>query len=85
MLLLYYNPKYRSQLTPSERERDELSYEAAQTALKNEGVQAVRAGNDYTPEDFRDTKHLSPSGGARLANQVADEVERMAQKLRYEN
>jgi hypothetical protein len=85
VLLMYYNPKYRSQLTQSEQDRDELSYELAETALRNEGLEAVRAGADYKPEDFRDTKHLSPSGGARLANLVADEVERMAKKLRYEN
>lgn len=85
VLLLYHNPQYRSQLTASEQQRDKLAYEAAQAMISKEGLQVLQTGDDYKSEDFRDTRHLSPSGGARLADQVAAEVIYMAQKLRYEN
>jgi hypothetical protein len=85
VLLLYHNPQYRSELTESEQRRDKLAYEAAQAMIRKEGLQAIQSGDDYKPEDFRDTRHLSPSGGARLADQVAVAVVQMAHKLRYEN
>lgn len=84
LVLSYYNPYFRHKyLTKPQQHSEKLAYSLTQDLFKKEGVRSIRSGDAYNPADFRDPIHLSPSGGQRLAIDVAKEVKEMAKELGY--
>ncbi len=49
--------------------------------LRSAGIQSQEAGLDYDDADYADLVHLVPSGGDRLAREVAPQVRRIAHDL----
>jgi hypothetical protein len=84
-VLTFYNPFFRYKyLTPVQRQSEKLSYDATEELFESQGINAIQSGIDYKAEDFRDPIHLGPTGGAKLAAVVAEEVKVMSKKLGYE-
>jgi hypothetical protein len=52
-------------------------------ALESLEFTALHVGTEYLPEDYADWSHLTASGGAKLAEQVAPKVREMARRLGY--
>jgi hypothetical protein len=77
------SPFFRHQLTPGEFARNEQAIHDAVAMLHAEGYAALEYGGDYTDEDYGDRTHLAPSGGEKLAAEVAHEVTALAGRLDY--
>lgn len=77
MILSLDCPYYRDQLTPEELDRDETAYQMGLAVWPQHGIRSLLAGVGYTAEDYADRRHMSASGGAKLAEQVAAEVLKM--------
>lgn len=67
-------PYYRDQLTPEELARDEAAYRLTAAVWSKHGIRCMVSGRGFSAEDYRDRRHLSASGGAKLAQQVAAEI-----------
>jgi hypothetical protein len=77
------SPYYVERLTAEDQRRfDELLHGSA-SVLEEAGYEAVVEGNEFTADDFADMLHLTPSGGAKLADLVAPRVAAMAEQLGY--
>lgn len=74
---------YRRQLPSDELARDEQAIHETVALLRANGYVASDYGADFTETDYGDRTHLSPMGGEKLANQVAQEITRMVEKLGY--
>ena len=77
MILSLDCPYYRDQLTPEELIRDETAYRIGAAVWPQHGIRSLLAGVGYTAEDYVDRRHLSASGGVKLAKQVAGEIRQM--------
>lgn len=85
VLLLATNPELRKKyLSDSLMKRDRLAFAKATSVITKYGMHTLEAGDDYQGSDFRDTMHLGPTGGYKLADQTAIEVKKMARELGYE-
>jgi hypothetical protein len=83
MVVAAESPFYLERLTADDRD---LYYALARLSaekLEGAGFAAMEMGKGYAPDDYTDRCHLSESGGALLAAQVADRVQRMALELGY--
>lgn len=75
IILLNQNaPFYRSKLTKSESDRDELVFEGYAALWRKFGFTCKVVGKDFENEDFYDRSHLSASGGRKLAHLVANYI-----------
>lgn len=64
--------------------RDRLAYDSADSLLRSFGMHSLQVGEQYEGKDFRDTMHLSATGGYKLAQQTAVELEKIAKQLGYD-
>jgi len=53
------------------------------TRLRNQGVAALEVGGSMDTDDFRDSVHLTASGGAKLAKELAPAIRALARRLGY--
>ena len=74
MVLCQNAPFYRQKLTPDEQERDLAAFRGCEAAWRKEGITCVISGLDFEDADYNDRAHLTPSGGRKLARQVATEL-----------
>jgi hypothetical protein len=74
MLLVENCPYYRDQLTASERARDNLVFSWYQALWRAHGVSCAVIGRDFSALDYHDRAHLAPSGGEKLALDVAGRI-----------
>lgn len=80
LILLSKNaPYYLDRLSPAERARDAFVYGACAQIWRDHGIACEIAGDGFTPEDYVDRAHLSPSGGRKLAELVAPMISRFKQ------
>jgi hypothetical protein len=78
IILLSQNaPIYRSKLTPSEQDRDEVVFKGYADLWRNFGFTCKIVGDDFDNQDFYDRSHLSATGGRKLAHLVADYVRQL--------
>jgi hypothetical protein len=77
------SPYYVERLTAEERLRFGETLRGTASALEDAGYQAIVQGDEFTANDFVDSRHLTPSGGAKLADLVAPRVAAMAAQLGY--
>ncbi|MDX2185889.1 MAG: hypothetical protein SFV32_03065 [Opitutaceae bacterium] len=78
------SPYYLSRLTPEEQERDRAALEASAAAWEREGYYGMHYGAGFTETDFVDRTHLTATGGAKLAKQVAAKIRAIAKEQNYE-
>lgn len=83
-LVTDYDPYFWDYLPSSYKERSMRSRLFAVKMLQKLGYHAMRIGEDFMVEDFKDTMHFSPSGGRKMAEKVAPEIKQMAYDLGYE-
>jgi hypothetical protein len=77
MVLCQNAPYYRNRLTPDEQARDEAVWRGFAALWREQGIASFVNGTDFEDADYNDRTHLTPSGGRKLAAQVAKEIERM--------
>lgn len=77
MVLCQNAPYYRHRLTPDEQARDEAVWRGHVTLWRDQGVACFINGTDFEDADYNDRTHLTPSGGRKLADQVAQEIQHM--------
>lgn len=77
ILLSQPSPYYLDQLTPDERARHRFAFAAYEEVWRRHGIACVTAGTDFTAADYLDRIHLSPTGGHKLAELVAQEILRL--------
>ena len=77
------NPRTLAHMSDEARTATLLWDVAAAGELAQLGYTARVAGLDFTADDFVDEGHLMPSGGQKLAVEIAGEVKALAQKLQY--
>ncbi len=84
LILLAYNaPYFSSQLSKDEYAAYEFAFSQGKYWLQKAGYHSVLIGPDLTDEDFADRVHLAPSGGRKLASDIAPEIRAMAVQLGY--
>lgn len=77
------SPYYTRQLNDSERARDEIAVQDALAGWREAGYSSIDYGGDFSVADYGDRTHLTVSGGRKLAELVAAEVEAMSDRLGY--
>ncbi len=83
LLVESYSTYYLDQLTPGERACHDAGARLAVRRLRRLGFAAAEIEKGYSAADYADVVHLAESGGAKLAAQVAPEIERLARRLGY--
>jgi hypothetical protein len=83
LCVLHVSPYYRERLTAEEQGRYYETFACSVPALKQLGYGAVEVGRDYCVMDYMDSGHLSDSGAAKMAVEVAGEVRDFARRLGY--
>jgi hypothetical protein len=83
MLVGRNSPFYRRRLPADEQVRDEVGYRDAVSLWRNAGFPAIEYGRDFGDDDYGDRTHLSKTGGLKLAELVAPEVEAIARRRSY--
>jgi hypothetical protein len=78
-----FSPHYLACLTPDERSRYDLVCRATALHLRRQGFPALEVGASFGVDDFVDMRHLSESGGCRLAAELAPQVRDLARRLGY--
>jgi hypothetical protein len=79
-----YNPWFVARLTSAEQSRLNLSYTKAAEQFSDAGYHVLSLlDQGFDLSDFKDTVHLGPSGGKRLAHFVADSIRSTATKLDF--
>jgi hypothetical protein len=68
---------------PGFRARYEQRVHDMVEGLRGHGVDAVAAGRTMIDDDFRDSVHLTASGGEKLAQELAPAIRSMARRLGY--
>ncbi len=82
MVLSQNAPFYRSRLTPSELERDNIVFDACAKVWESVGVSTLVCGADFENIDFVDRTHLTQSGGRKLAELVAEKVKQISKSIK---
>jgi hypothetical protein len=75
IVLVRGNPYFMQTFTAQDRQNLETIYRLGQDALKRLGFQVFTMSKDYTADDFVDAGHFMPSGGRKLAKEVAAHVQ----------
>ena len=78
VVLTEMSSRDRARLSPSERTRLALLYEAASARWERAGYRTMVVGGDFAPEDYFDLNHFTDKGGAKLARAVAAPVRELA-------
>lgn len=76
------NPKHLSHISTKLEQSSKDMNRLARDLLIALNYHAIDMGQNFVPEDFYDSRHLSASGGNKVAIQVAKEVKNMA-KINY--
>jgi hypothetical protein len=84
MVVVPESPYYVGRLSPDEQRHYHVLGRLTAEKLEAAGFAALDPGAIFSPEDFADEKHLTASGGAKLADLVAGRVRRMAAELGYD-
>ena len=79
------SPHYTRQLPETIKHREDLAVGTSLAGLRSIGYSAMEYGREYDLNDYGDRTHLTKRGGARLAAEVAPEVQALAQRLGYLN
>jgi hypothetical protein len=74
MVLLPNSPYFVKRLSNDEQARQSLGFSESCKQWETAGFHSIEAGKDFCEEDYVDRLHLAPSGGSKLANQVAAEI-----------
>ncbi|SHH64459.1 hypothetical protein SAMN05444169_8534 [Bradyrhizobium erythrophlei] len=77
------NPRTLARLPERIRSGMSLQIQDASVAFVDQGYNTVVAGRNLTPTDFVDEGHLMPSGGRKLAVEIADFIGPLARHLNY--
>jgi hypothetical protein len=77
------SPLYTRQLSKEILARDEDAIAGTESALKALGYDCIDYGRDFSDDDFGDRTHLTSTGGDKLADLVAPEVQALAARLGY--
>jgi lysophospholipase L1-like esterase len=84
LILVSYNAPYLvNELSRGEKTAYEFIYSQGESWLKKAGYHSMLIGVGLTDEDFADRVHLTPSGGQKMANDVAQKIRVMAVQLGY--
>jgi hypothetical protein len=83
MLVTGFGPHHLLQLSPPEQRLHWAMTQLSVRHLEKVGLHSVVIGENYAAEDYADVVHLSESGGAKLAADVAPAVRTLAQRLGY--
>jgi hypothetical protein len=83
MVALRFSSYYGNRLTPDEQDCLDQAMHITVDKCEAAGFTALEAGRGYDPEDYADWQHLSESGGAKLAGEVAPKVRELARRLGY--
>ena len=83
LLVPHHSLYHVKQLNPEERQAYEQLCTVTVRATQAEGFATLEVGQNYGENDYSDLCHYSPSGGAKLAHQVAAKVRERAQALGY--
>jgi hypothetical protein len=74
-------PGTLSQLSDQENERERLSSKLSVESWIHAGYESMSLRGTLVDEDFRDARHLMPSGGKKVAHLVAARIEKMNSSL----
>lgn len=83
LVVVRESPHYLDRLTNRERDQYERLLTATAATVEKVGVSGMVAGRGLTADDFSDRCHPSESGGARLAEEIAPRVRKLAEQLGY--
>jgi lysophospholipase L1-like esterase len=83
ILLSCNAPYFVRQLSKDEHDAYQFIYSQGKSWLQKAGYHSILVGPDLTDEDFADCVHLTPSGGQKMASDVAQEIRAMAIQLGY--
>lgn len=75
--------RHVNQLNPEERQRYDVLGAATARISQAEGFAALAVGSNFQESDYADLCHFSPSGGAKLAVQVAAKIRERARALGF--
>jgi hypothetical protein len=75
------SPYYIHQMSGDEQNRYASFLRRSAEAYRNVGLHAMESGSLYNEADYKDAVHMLPSGGRRLANEVAPEVRSIAHEI----
>jgi hypothetical protein len=84
MVLSVDCPYYRNQFTPEEFSRDDTAYRLAEAVWPRHGIRSVLVGIGFSAEDYVDRRHISVSGGTKMAAQVAAAIRQMQPSPNHE-
>jgi hypothetical protein len=76
-----FSPYYVHHMTSEEQDRYSALLARAVVEFRAGGVSSIESGSLYADEDYKDSVHMVPSGGRRLASEVAPEVRRIAHEV----
>jgi hypothetical protein len=85
VLVIHMSPRYESMLSEDEQDCLFQVGESTVRTLEEVNYSAIQVGADYDPADYADRLHLTESGGAKMAKEVAAKIREMAKRLNYEN
>lgn len=78
MILLTKNcPYYLDRMTPGERQRDAVVFDAFQKIFRANGIDSAIVGQNFQLEDYVDRCHFSPDGGRKMAGIVAEQIHQL--------
>jgi hypothetical protein len=83
LLATWLSPYHIKLLSADERACYGVLSRLTRAHLEKAGFPALEIGSNYQPADYADWVHLSESGGARLAEEIAPVVRDLAQRLGY--
>jgi hypothetical protein len=76
--MLSFSPYYLDAVSAFERECYNAMLSAYSETYTTVGFTVVRVRADWSSDDYDDLVHLSPSGGAKLADELAPVIRTMA-------
>jgi lysophospholipase L1-like esterase len=85
VVVLYDSPYYRKRLSLPEQQCSHKGVEETHNLYQSTGYNVEIVSKDFNELDYRDRVHLSPSGGDKLATQIAPKIKQIAQRLGYLN
>src|SRR5262249_22312615 len=83
LLAMWPSPYHLKLLTADERACYAVLSRLTRAHMQKAGFRALEIGRNYPPTDYADWVHLSESGGARMAEEVAPVVRDLARRLGY--
>lgn len=83
ILLGRNSPHYWNLGSPEDQDRGVAAIRDSVQLWRRAGYAAIEYGRGYSAEDYGDRAHLAPSGGRKLAAEVAPEVRAIAERLGY--